>query len=158
MRITLGLAGVLIVLTSVLASIGFWSYLNLPITLIIVEVIPFLVLAIGVDNIFILVHEFEHSHNRSINDINLLKHYIHQYNNDNKQKNHSNSSTLNLTQNEQNHYDDQDQLNNFNEPIKQLVEDRIAESMGSIGPSILLTSLSESVAFFCGKLIFIVNS
>ncbi|CAH8593985.1 unnamed protein product [Schistosoma guineensis] len=152
MRITLGLAGVLIVLASVLASIGFWSYLNLPITLIIVEVIPFLVLAIGVDNIFILVHEFEHSHNRSINDINLLKHYIHQYNNDNKQKNHSISSTLNLTQNEQNHYDDQDQLNNFNEPIKQLVEDRIAESMGSIGPSILLTSLSESVAFFCGAL------
>ncbi|VDP48481.1 unnamed protein product [Schistosoma margrebowiei] len=155
MRITLGLAGVLIVLASVLASIGFWSYLNLPITLIIVEVIPFLVLAIGVDNIFILVHEFEHNHNRSINDINLLKHYIHQYNNDNKQKNHSNSSTLNLTQNEQNHYDEndkQDQLNNFNEPIKQLVEDRIAESMGSVGPSILLTSLSESVAFFCGAL------
>ncbi|XP_018647015.1 niemann-pick C1 (NPC1) [Schistosoma mansoni] len=105
MRITLGLAGVLIVLASVLASIGFWSYLNLPITLIIVEVIPFLVLAIGVDNIFILVHEFEHN-----------------------------------------------QLNNLNEPIKLLVEDRISESMGSVGPSMLLTSLSESVAFFCGAL------
>ncbi|CAH8614562.1 unnamed protein product [Schistosoma rodhaini] len=155
MRITLGLAGVLIVLASVLASIGFWSYLNLPITLIIVEVIPFLVLAIGVDNIFILVHEFEHSHNRSINDINLLKQYIHQYNNDNgNKKNHSNSSILNLTQNEQNpdQDNDPDQLNNLNEPIKLLVEDRIAESMGSVGPSMLLTSLSESVAFFCGAL------
>ena len=44
---------------SVLASLGIFSYYGLPATLIIVEVIPFLVLAIGVDNIFILVQTFQ---------------------------------------------------------------------------------------------------
>lgn len=54
----LGLCGVIIVLLSVLASIGLLSYLGVKSTLIIVEVIPFLVLAVGVDNIFILVQHF----------------------------------------------------------------------------------------------------
>lgn len=59
MKISLGLAGVLIVLLSVSSSIGFFSYLNIPATLIIIEVVPFLVLAVGVDNIFILVQAFQ---------------------------------------------------------------------------------------------------
>jgi len=57
-KFTLGLCGVLIVLLSVASSIGFFSYLNVPATLIIIEVVPFLVLAVGVDNIFILVHSY----------------------------------------------------------------------------------------------------
>ena len=59
MKISLGLAGVLIVLLSVSSSVGFFSYLNIPATLIIIEVVPFLVLAVGVDNIFILVQAFQ---------------------------------------------------------------------------------------------------
>jgi Niemann-Pick C1 protein len=55
----LGLCGVAIVLLSVTASIGLLSFLNVKSTLIIVEVIPFLVLAVGVDNIFILVQAFQ---------------------------------------------------------------------------------------------------
>ncbi|XP_041982247.1 NPC intracellular cholesterol transporter 1 isoform X2 [Aricia agestis] len=54
-KVTLGLGGVLIVLASVVCSIGIFGYAGVPATLIIVEVIPFLVLAVGVDNIFILV-------------------------------------------------------------------------------------------------------
>lgn len=54
----LGFCGVVIVLLSVLASIGLLSYLGVRSTLIIAEVIPFLVLAVGVDNIFILVQHF----------------------------------------------------------------------------------------------------
>lgn len=47
--------GVLIVLASVVCSIGIFGFCGVAATLIIVEVIPFLVLAVGVDNIFILV-------------------------------------------------------------------------------------------------------
>lgn len=58
-KITLGIGGVIIVLLSVVASIGFYGYIGVPATLIIVEVIPFLVLAVGVDNIFILVQTYQ---------------------------------------------------------------------------------------------------
>lgn len=54
-KITLGLGGVLIVLASVVSSVGLFGFVGVPATLIIIEVIPFLVLAVGVDNIFILV-------------------------------------------------------------------------------------------------------
>ena len=54
-KISLGLAGVLFVLLSVLGSLGIFSYAGYKSTVIIMEVIPFLVLAVGVDNIFILV-------------------------------------------------------------------------------------------------------
>lgn len=60
-RIVLGLGGVLIVLASVLASIGLLSFLEIRVTLIIIEVIPFLVLAVGVDNIFIIVQALQRS-------------------------------------------------------------------------------------------------
>lgn len=58
-KITLGLAGVLIVLLSVSSSLGLFSYCGIAATLIIIEVVPFLVLAVGVDNIFILVQTFQ---------------------------------------------------------------------------------------------------
>ena len=58
-KILLGLAGVVIVVLSVLSSIGIYSYAGVPATLIIIEVIPFLVLAVGVDNIFILVQAYQ---------------------------------------------------------------------------------------------------
>ncbi|XP_076325889.1 NPC intracellular cholesterol transporter 1-like isoform X2 [Tachypleus tridentatus] len=58
-KITLGLAGVVIVLLSVVASIGLFCFAGVPATLIIMEVIPFLVLAVGVDNIFILVQAYQ---------------------------------------------------------------------------------------------------
>ena len=44
---------------SVSASVGIFSAAGVKVTLIIAEVIPFLVLAVGVDNIFLIVHEFE---------------------------------------------------------------------------------------------------
>lgn len=58
-KFTLGLAGILIVLMSITSSIGLFSWAGIKVTLIIAEVIPFIVLAVGVDNIFLIVHEFE---------------------------------------------------------------------------------------------------
>jgi Niemann-Pick C1 protein len=59
MKFTLGLCGVIIVIFSVVASIGLFSFFHVKATLIIFEVIPFLVLAVGVDNIFILVQNYQ---------------------------------------------------------------------------------------------------
>ncbi|KAF2760450.1 multidrug efflux transporter AcrB transmembrane domain-containing protein [Pseudovirgaria hyperparasitica] len=58
-KFMLGIFGIIIVLMSVSASVGLFSAAGIKVTLIIAEVIPFLVLAVGVDNIFLIVHEFE---------------------------------------------------------------------------------------------------
>ncbi|XP_033726498.1 NPC intracellular cholesterol transporter 1-like isoform X1 [Pecten maximus] len=99
-KILLGLAGVLIVLLSVGASIGFFSYCSVPATLIIAEVVPFLALAVGVDNIFILVQSYQR-------DVR---------------------------------------------PPSESLEDQIGRIVGRVGPSMLLSSLTETVAFFLGAL------
>ncbi|EPQ13409.1 Niemann-Pick C1 protein [Myotis brandtii] len=58
-KVSLGIAGIFIVLSSVACSLGIFSYVGVPLTLIVIEVIPFLVLAVGVDNIFILVQTYQ---------------------------------------------------------------------------------------------------
>mmetsp|Transcript_25691 Transcript_25691/g.29539 ORF Transcript_25691/g.29539 Transcript_25691/m.29539 type:complete len:228 (+) Transcript_25691:652-1335(+) len=54
-RFLLGLSGILVVLMSLAISIGLTLYMNIPLSLISSEVVPFLILAIGVDNMFIIV-------------------------------------------------------------------------------------------------------
>ena len=63
-KITLGLFGVMIVILSVFASVGIFSLIGVPATMIIFEIIPFLVLAVGVDNIFILVQTYQRDERR----------------------------------------------------------------------------------------------
>lgn len=98
-KFTLGISGILIVVMSVSASVGVFSAMGIKVTLIIAEVIPFLVLAVGVDNIFLIVHEFERVNYR---------------------------------------YPD--------EPI----EVRVGKALGRIGPSILLSATTETLAFALG--------
>ena len=101
-KFTLGVVGILIVLMSVLASVGFFSAVGIKVTLIIAEVIPFLVLAVGVDNIFLIVHEFER---------------------------------VNLS-----HPDEE-------------IDERVAKALGRMGPSILLSASTETVAFAMGAFV-----
>jgi len=101
MKFTLGIAGVMIVMLSVGSSIGLFSYFHVRATLIIFEVIPFLVLAVGVDNIFILVQNYQR-------DVRL-----------------NDAETL---------------------------EQQIGRIVGKVGPSMLLTSMAESLAFVLGAL------
>ncbi|KAJ8322225.1 hypothetical protein KUTeg_000696 [Tegillarca granosa] len=75
-------------------------YIGLPATLIIIEVVPFLVLAVGVDNIFILVQTYQ----RDVRAPN------------------------------------------------ESLEEQIGRIVGKVGPSMLLSSTSESLAFFLGAL------
>lgn len=99
-KITLGLGGVIIVLASVVCSVGIFGYIGLPATLIIVEVIPFLVLAVGVDNIFIMVQ----THQR------------------------------------------------YPKKPNETSAEHIGRTLGKVGPSVLLTAVSESCCFFLGGL------
>lgn len=98
-KFMLGIVGIVIVLMSVSASVGLFAATGVKATLIIAEVIPFLVLAVGVDNIFLIVHEFER---------------------------------VNIT-----HAD---------EPVSE----RVARALGRMGPSILLSATTETVAFALG--------
>ncbi|XP_006832319.1 PREDICTED: niemann-Pick C1-like protein 1 [Chrysochloris asiatica] len=58
-KATLGLGGIMVVLGAVMASMGFFSYLGVPSSLIIIQVVPFLVLAVGADNLFIFILEYQ---------------------------------------------------------------------------------------------------
>nr|BDE77039.1 Niemann-Pick C1-like protein 1 [Xenotoca eiseni] len=58
-KFLVGLGGILVVGCSVLASMGFYSWIGIPSSLVILQVVPFLVLAVGADNIFILVLEYQ---------------------------------------------------------------------------------------------------
>uniref|UniRef100_A0A2K5MAT7 NPC1 like intracellular cholesterol transporter 1 n=1 Tax=Cercocebus atys TaxID=9531 RepID=A0A2K5MAT7_CERAT len=61
-KATLGLGGVAVVLGAVMAAMGFFSYLGIRSSLIILQVVPFLVLSVGADNIFIFVLEYQDSY------------------------------------------------------------------------------------------------
>jgi Niemann-Pick C1 protein len=54
-RFILGFSGVMVVILSIVNSVGILAYFGVKITLISSEVVPFLILAIGVDNMFIIV-------------------------------------------------------------------------------------------------------
>ncbi|KAG4032644.1 hypothetical protein MFRU_006g01140 [Monilinia fructicola] len=101
-KFSLGVVGILIVLMSISASIGLFSFAGVKVTLIIAEVIPFIVLAVGVDNIFLIVHEFERV--------------------------------------------------NTSHP-DEMIEVRIAKALGRMGPSILLSASTETIAFSLGAFV-----
>ena len=65
---TLAVIGIAVVLASVFASMGFISYLGIGFTMISAEVIPFLILAIGVDNMFIIKNAIERQEEQHLID------------------------------------------------------------------------------------------
>ena len=62
-RLTLGLTGLFVVASSAFASLGIFGYFEVESNLIVAEVVPFLLLAIGADNIFIFVLEYKRMEN-----------------------------------------------------------------------------------------------
>ncbi|XP_020288824.1 Niemann-Pick type protein homolog 1B-like [Pseudomyrmex gracilis] len=71
-KIVVSIGGIIIVMASVACSLGIFGYIGIPTTLLTIEVIPFLVLAVGVDNIFILVQTYQR--NPRFNDESIPKH------------------------------------------------------------------------------------
>jgi len=53
-KFALGFAGIMVVIGSLLTGIGLTFYWNQKLTMISAEVVPFLILAIGVDNMFLI--------------------------------------------------------------------------------------------------------
>ena len=53
-KFALGLAGIFVIVASLVSSIGIIFYFNQKLTMISAEVVPFLILAIGVDNMFLV--------------------------------------------------------------------------------------------------------
>ena len=53
-KFSLGLVGIFVVVSAVLSSFGLTFYFNEKLTMISLEVVPFLILAIGVDNMFLI--------------------------------------------------------------------------------------------------------
>lgn len=124
-----GLWGIIIVLLSVSTSVALCSAFGIKVTLIIAEVIPFLVLAIGVDNVFILSHELDQQNSRAYAAA-------------------SRHGPLFVT------YDDQDDEDGDGLP---LAEERVARALGRMGPSILLSASCETVAFGLGAMVGMVR-
>jgi Niemann-Pick C1 protein len=53
-KFSLGFAGIFVVISALISAIGITFYLNDKLTMISAEVVPFLILAIGVDNMFLI--------------------------------------------------------------------------------------------------------
>jgi Niemann-Pick C1 protein len=135
-KFLLGLFGIALVVLSVSSSVGFFSALGVKVTLIIAEVIPFLVLAVGVDNVFILVNELDRQ--------NLL---------------HGPGAGASATMPgglasppaRGASLDDGAEVQSMRTALSP--EERVARALAKMGPSILLSTVTETLAFALGALV-----
>ena len=144
-KFTLGLFGILVVLVSVASSVGLFSLLGVKVTLIIAEVIPFLVLAVGVDNVFLLVHELDRQN------------ALHGPTSSATGSAGGRAARGQLTSGDS--FEDDlldgaaDEDVEMPSPSHLPVEERVARALSRMGPSILLSALTETVAFGLGALV-----
>ncbi|TYZ67629.1 hypothetical protein PybrP1_011406 [[Pythium] brassicae (nom. inval.)] len=61
-KISVGFLGIVCIMLSVVTTIGLFTWAGVKLQLVIMEVVPFLTLAIGVDNIFLIVHAVNQKH------------------------------------------------------------------------------------------------
>ncbi len=132
-KFSLGLFGIIIVLVAVSSSVGFFSLLGVRVTLIIAEVIPFLVLAVGVDNVFILVHELDRQN--TLHGPGMA------------------SRAVVAADDDVDAADEDSILADERSPSHLPPEERVARALARMGPSILLSSVTEVVAFGLGALV-----
>lgn len=141
-KFTLGLFGIALVILSVASSVGFFSAIGVKVTLIIAEVIPFLVLAVGVDNVFILVHELGRQnilHGPNAGPAEQALSYPPPI-----------SPTSRRSQFDSSHTESIDAASL---PLYLPPEERVARTLAKMGPSIMLSSVTETVAFALGALV-----
>ncbi|KAJ7283850.1 patched family-domain-containing protein [Mycena rebaudengoi] len=142
-KFLLGLFGILLVILSVSSSVGFFSFIGVKVTLIIAEVIPFLVLAVGVDNVFILVHELDRQ--------NLL----HGPNAAPASHGAGFATPISpISNSRRSPFDSShDDVDAASMPLYLSAEERVARALAKMGPSILLSTITETIAFALGALV-----
>jgi Niemann-Pick C1 protein len=138
----LSLFSILLVVLSVSSSVGLFSLLGVKVTLIIAEVIPFLVLAVGVDNVFILVHELDRQN------------FLHGPNAAPNYQGPSSSAAMSPSNSHRSPFDStHDEIDTASMPLYLSAEERVARTLAKMGPSILLSTITETVAFGLGALV-----
>lgn len=143
-KFTLGLFGIGLVILSVSSSVGFFSAVGIKVTLIIAEVIPFLVLAVGVDNVYILVHELDRQN--ALHGPNAPAHP--------QTIGFAPNSALVANQGRLLSFGGQEgSVDSASVPVHFSPEERIARSLSKMGPSILLSSITEVTAFALGAIV-----
>jgi Niemann-Pick C1 protein len=117
--------------------------LGVKVTLVIAEVIPFLVLAVGVDNVFILVHELHRQNNLHGPNASAASH------------NMGFQTPMSPEQSHRSPFDSSQDDSTDARSMPQLLspEERVARTLAKMGPSILLSSVTETVAFALGALV-----
>jgi len=141
-KFTLGLFGILLVILSVSSSVGLFSFLGVKVTLIIAEVIPFLVLAVGVDNVFIIVHELDRQN------------FLHGPNAATQNFQGRDLSSMSPTNSHRSPFESAtDDADAASMPLYLSAEERVARTLAKMGPSILLSTITETVAFGLGALV-----
>ncbi|PPQ69386.1 hypothetical protein CVT24_001655 [Panaeolus cyanescens] len=142
-KFTLGLFGIILVILSVSSSVGLFSFLGVKVTLIIAEVIPFLVLAVGVDNVFILVHELDRQN------------FLHGPNSvPSSYQPTGLDAPMSPTNPHRSPFDStHDEIDAASMPLYLSPEERVARTLAKMGPSILLSTITETLAFALGALV-----
>ncbi|OCH92884.1 multidrug efflux transporter AcrB transmembrane domain-containing protein [Obba rivulosa] len=146
-KFTLGLFGICLVILSISSSFAFFSLVGVKVTLIIAEVIPFLVLAVGVDNVFILVHELDrqnllHGPNAAAATQGLGYGFTTPM-----------SPTQSRIRSQFDSVHSHDSVDAASTPIYLSQEERVARTLAKMGPSILLSTITETIAFALGALV-----
>jgi Niemann-Pick C1 protein len=148
-KVVLGMFGLVLVMLSITSSVGLLSYVGIKVTLIIAQVIPFLVLAVGVDSIFLLVAELERqnsfhgpnayqvppsSTSQGLGLSTPMSPSLRQRD--------SNSNSVVVTN------DDSQSTSAYLSP-----EERVARTLAKMGPSLLLSASTQAVAFALGAFV-----
>ena len=149
-KFTLGLFGIALVILSVSSSVGLFSALGVKVTLIIAEVIPFLVLAVGVDNVFILVHELDRQN--LLHGPNASSTITPTWAYSDTPMSPTQSRTRSGLESQFDHERDES-LDAQSTPQYLPAEERVARTLAKMGPSILLSTVTETVAFALGALV-----
>ncbi|SNX83312.1 related to NCR1 - transmembrane glycoprotein, involved in sphingolipid metabolism [Melanopsichium pennsylvanicum] len=148
-KFTLGLFGIIIVLCSVSCAVGIFSAMGVKVTLIIAEVIPFMLLAVGVDNIFLLCNEMDRetaqpasaasglAQSDSLTSVPGIR---------------STGASGMLSPMEEVEARG-DIFVSSNQPLRISVQERAARCLARVGPSILLSATTQIVAFLLGAVV-----